>query len=63
MADYVLIPDGDYEGQYVALRSFTEREVVASGDDPVEVMQAAKEKGAVSPVIVYAPKDDITCIY
>jgi len=63
MADDVVVTEEGYEGKYVALRSLTDRKVVASGDDPAEVLEAAKQQGAASPVIVFVPESDMTFIY
>ncbi len=63
MAEHVLITDEKYDGKYVALRSLIDREVVASGNDPLNVMDTAKEKGIVSPVVFYIPEHDVTFVY
>ena len=43
-SDQVLISEEGYEGKYVALRSMSDRTVIASGDDPEAVM---KERASV----------------
>ena len=63
MSDNILVKDKKYEGQYVAMKSFVNREVVASGDDPVKVMNEAKDKGVMSPFLHYVPRGDITFVY
>ncbi len=63
MSDNILVKDKKYEGQYVALWSLTNKEVVASGDDPSEVIRQARAKGSVAPVIVFIPEADMTLIY
>ena len=65
MAEQVLVADDDdkYDGKYVALRSLTDHEVAAWGDDPVEVMGTAKDQGIASPVVVFIPERDVTFIY
>lgn len=52
-----------YEGKYIALKSFEDKMVVAYGNKPQKVMQAALDTGAKRPVIVYVPKHDRICIY
>ena len=55
----------EFEGKYVALRSFVDNTVIASGDEPKEVMETARgqcTKGE-DPVIVFVPKHGMTCIY
>ncbi len=59
----VLIAEEGYEGKYVALRSISDRTVVASGDDPEAVMQEARERGVAHPVIFFVPSHDITLVY
>lgn len=59
----VLVTDKKYNGKYVALQSFNNRTVVAFGADPARVMDAARKKGFPSPVIVFIPKENMTCIY
>ena len=63
MAEHILVAEDKYDGKYVALRSFTDSEVLASGDDPIKVMKAAKEQGAASPVLFYVPERDMTFVY
>lgn len=52
-----------YGGKYVATRTFTDKDVVSSGDDPVKVYDEAKRKGADDPVVFYVPKKDVIHIY
>jgi len=60
----VLFDDGDrYGGKYVATRSFEDRTVISSGEDPIKVYNEAKERGADDPVIVYIPEKDMVQIY
>jgi hypothetical protein len=59
----VLISEEGYEGKYVALRSMSDRTVIASGDDPETVMREAREQGIDNPVIFFVPSHDITLVY
>ncbi len=61
--NHVLITEEGYEGKCVALRSISDRTVVASGDDPETVMKEAHDRGAANPVIFFVPSQDITLIY
>jgi len=61
--NHVLITEEGYEGKCVALRSISDRTVVASGDDPEAVMQEARDKGSANPVIFFVPSRDITLVY
>jgi hypothetical protein len=55
----VLTSEEGYEGRYVALRSLSDRTVIASGDDPGIVMKEACERGADNPVIFFLPSHDM----
>ncbi len=61
--DQVLISEEGYEGKYVALRSMSDRTVIASGDDPETVMKEAREHGVDDPVVFFVPSHDITLVY
>ena len=55
--------DSKYEGQYVATASFNDKEVVASGESPARVLQAAKNAGFATPVVFFVPEDDTLFLY
>lgn len=61
--EQVLITEEGYEGKYVALRSFLDRVVVASGDNPQIVMEQARQKGCTEPVMFFVPERDISLVY
>ena len=51
MSQLMLVNNGDkYSGQYVAVKSFSDRSVVSHGTQPAEVLQEAKDKGFDEPV-------------
>jgi hypothetical protein len=56
-----------YEGKYVALRSFRDNTIIAFGEKAHKVASKAIKKGAVEPVIVFIPKPihkyGVSCIY
>lgn len=52
-----------YAGQYVALRSFSDRSVVTAAKTPQEVVAQAKEKGVPEPVLVFVPEKGMLNIY
>jgi hypothetical protein len=52
-----------FSGKYVATRSFTDKDVVASGKDPLKVMEDAKKKGIEDPVVFFVPRKDTVYIY
>jgi hypothetical protein len=60
----ILLNDGErYGGKYVALRSFSEKDVISSGSDPREVSAEAKRSGAEDPVLFYVPERGMVHIY
>lgn len=52
-----------YFGQYVATRSFTDKDVIIHGTDPVEVFNEAKKIGVIDPVVFFIPDKDVVQIY
>jgi hypothetical protein len=64
MEAIVLVKEIDkYEGKYVAIKDFTDRKPVTSGDDPITVYNKAVEIGIKDPVVFYVPKRDVAHIY
>ncbi|OGW57934.1 MAG: hypothetical protein A3D21_00280 [Nitrospirae bacterium RIFCSPHIGHO2_02_FULL_42_12] len=60
----ILVKDIEkYEGKYVATKTFLDKDVICSGDDPVKVYNEAQNKGSDDPVIFYVPKRDVVHIY
>lgn len=53
----------NYYGQYVAVKSFTDKEVISHGMDPIEVFNEAKKGGVVSHVIFFVPDKNVVQIY
>lgn len=47
-----------YKGKYVATKNFSDLTVVGVGDNPVDAMKKAKEKGETDPVIFYVFKEN-----
>ena len=58
----VLVTDTRYEGKFVAMASFSDRKVLASGNVAEKVYERACKKGASSPVVIYVPKHNETYI-
>lgn len=52
-----------YSGEYVAIRSFTDREVICHGGNPIKVLKEARELGVDEPVVFYVPEKDVIQIY
>lgn len=60
----LLIANGnEYSGMYVALRSFTDKNVVVSGSDPKDVYDRAILNGIADPVVFFVPQSDMVHIY
>lgn len=60
----VLLNNGEqYGGKYVALRSFRDKNAISFGDNPLEVYNEAKSKGASDPVIFYVPEKNSIHVY
>lgn len=53
----------NYYGKWVAMRSFTDKDVIASGKDPLEVVLEAEKLDCNDPVIIYVPEKDVIQIY
>jgi hypothetical protein len=63
MDKFTLIEESGYEGKFVALPSFLNRVVIASGDDPKEVAEKARKAGHEHPVIFFVTESDISLVY
>jgi hypothetical protein len=63
MKDNVLVTNKKYSGKYVALKSFFDKHVVASGNDPVKVVASAKKKGYLESVILFVPGNDTIHVF
>lgn len=58
-----LIKSNDYDGRYVALKSFKDHAVVGDGATPKEAHDKAVDKGIKNPVITFIPLKDMVQIY
>lgn len=63
MGAQVLVSQKKYLGKYVALQSFTINKVVASGENPSDVLERAQKKGHKTPVLLYVPEKALTHVY
>lgn len=52
-----------YDGQYVAVKSFFNREVISHGKQPADVLKEAIEKGFSDPVLLFIPEKGMVHIY
>ena len=62
MTNNVLIEKGNYDGEYVAIRSLDDNTVIAHGKDPAEVLKESAKKGYPGPVLFFVPEKDATYI-
>ena len=63
MSHKILVKNKRYTGKYVAMPSFNERKVIASGKDPHAVIDRAKQKGYEYPVVIFVPAKGCPNIY
>ena len=63
MAPFVLVEHTKYEGEYVALKSFNDRTVIAFGTDHHKVVEEAKKMGYASGPIIKVPKKGETWFF
>jgi len=63
MKAQVLVEDEKYEGRYVALKSFRDNAVVASGKTPLSALKKARAAGVQNPVVILVPRKDVVQIY
>ena len=64
MAPQALVKNSKkYGGKYVATKSFTDKNVVISGDSIAKVYKEAENKGIKDPVVFYIPKKGMVHVY
>jgi len=64
--DNVLLSASDaekYGGQYIAIASMVNREVISSGKDPGEVLDEASRRGIPNPILVFVPEKDAVLLF
>jgi len=61
--DKVIIKTNEYNGRYVAMKSFEDPTVVGAGDDPATALRDAASKGYDDPVLLYVPEKEAVLIY
>ncbi len=59
----VLIKTDEFNGRYVAMKSFDDPTVVGAGDDPAAALLDALSKGFSDPVLLYIPEKETVLIY
>ncbi|MBF0276024.1 MAG: hypothetical protein HQK84_12410 [Nitrospinae bacterium] len=63
MKKNVLVTQKNMEGKYVALKSYFDRTIIASGKDPLNVVKRVEKKGVKNSVLVYVPEKDTVHVY
>jgi len=59
----VLVNSDQYNGRYVAMRSFDDHTIIGVGEDPETAIKEALSKGFDNPVLLYIPEKEIVHIY
>ncbi len=59
----LLVSSEEYNGRYVAVKSFDDNTIVGVGDDPERALNDAERKGFKNPVLLYVPERDVVQIY
>jgi hypothetical protein len=59
----LLVTTDEYNGRYVAMKSFDDNTIVGVGDNPEEALKDAERKGFKNPVLLYIPEKDLVHIY
>jgi hypothetical protein len=52
-----------YFGQYVAVKSFSDRTVISHGLKPMVVIKEAERKGIQEPVLIFVPQKGMLNVY
>ncbi|MDI7260448.1 MAG: DUF5678 domain-containing protein [Thermodesulfobacteriota bacterium] len=58
-----LVSSEEYNGRYVAVKSFDDNTIVGVGDDPERALNDAERKGFKNPVLLSVPERDVVRIY
>lgn len=59
----LLVTTEEFNGRYVAMKSFDDNTIVGVGDEPEKALKEAESKGCKNPVLLYVPEKDIVHIY
>ncbi len=59
----LLINTDEFNGRYVAMKSFDDNSIVGMGDTPEEALKDAERNGFKDPVLLYIPEKDVVHIY
>ena len=59
----ILVTTDEFNGRYVAMKSFEDNAIIGVGDDPEKALKEAEAKGFKNPVLLYIPEKDLVHIY
>lgn len=59
----ILVNTDEFNGRYVAVKSFDDNTIVGAGDNPETALKEAETKGFKDPVLIYVPEENIVHIY
>jgi len=59
----ILVTTDEFNGRYVAVKSFDDNTIVGVGDDPERALKDAERKGFKNSVLLYVPERDVVQIY
>lgn len=59
----ILVTTDEFNGRYVAMKSFEDNAIVGVGDDPEKALKEAEAKGFKNPVLLYIPEKELVHIY
>lgn len=59
----ILVNTDEFNGLYVAIKSFDDNTIVGVGENPEKALKEAETKGFKDVVIVYVPDKDVIHIY
>jgi len=59
----ILVNTNEFNGRYVAMKSFHDNTIVGVGVDPEKALKDAEAKGFKNPVLLYIPEKDLVHIY
>ena len=59
----ILVNTEEFNGYYVAMKSFDDNTIVGVGDNPEKALRDAEMKGFTDTVLLYVPEKDSVHIY
>lgn len=59
----ILVNTEEFNGCYVAIKSFDDNTIVGVGDNPEKALRVAEMKGFKDTVLLYVPEKDSVHIY